>query len=293
MFAAIRTFPFGWSCVEFGILFFRILNIGSPNQMNRLITILFFCIFSLVSFGQVGHSNWLKKEHSLFDLYYKTHDLPVLGKIEQDAESGITSVTSFFNDSFRHRFDFYLFPERQELTEQWRKDWGMPEFNAQCWMVASGVAKRLDILSPLAWQDDACEHNPNDSIEIKQIIIHELVHVFHAQHNPRPGFAEMESLDWLVEGLATYASGQLSQTRLNNIVMRVRDGEIPASLSVLWQASDKYGMAGSFVKFIDLHFGRQKLIGLLPLNELSAILQYLGTSEQVLIELWRKDLIAK
>jgi hypothetical protein len=74
-------------------------------------------------------------------------------------------------------------------------------------MIASGVGHRLDILSPNAWAKEACDHNANDSTEIRKVIWHELVHVFHGQYNPDHTFNYIEKLDWLVEGTATFVSG--------------------------------------------------------------------------------------
>ena len=80
-------------------------------------------------------------------------------------------------------------------------------------MVASGVASKLDMLSPLQWAKESCEHDYADKLKTQQIIAHELVHVFHGQLNVSPDFSDVTNLDWFVEGLATYASGQLDKVR--------------------------------------------------------------------------------
>lgn len=235
--------------------------------------------------------SWIKKQHVQYNLYYTTADSSLVSWLENDLEKAVKTATSFFSIAFKKKFDVYIFPTREQLTLQWRKDWGVPDFEAQCWMVASGIATRLDILSPRTWKKDACDHNPNDSIETRQIITHELVHVLHAQHNPKPAFAGMEALDWLVEGLATYASGQLSGRRINNIINQIKEGSGPQNLSDLWTGADKYGRAGSFMRFLDQYYGREKLTGLLAFTDLHSILKYLGTDELTLIRLWKKSLL--
>ncbi|WP_181394611.1 hypothetical protein, partial [Staphylococcus pseudintermedius] len=79
-----------------------------------------------------------------------------------------------------------------------------------CWMVASGVADGVRMLSPRAWKTEACEHDAGDARHVEQLLAHELVHVFHGQHNPSPAFLAVTGIVWFVEGLATLASGQLA-----------------------------------------------------------------------------------
>src|SRR6516165_2607432 len=79
-------------------------------------------------------------------------------------------------------------------------------------MVASGVADRMVILSPRVWKTQAAEHDPADAEHLRDLIAHELVHVYHGQHNPRPDFDGMDDSGWFVEGLAVYVSGQLERS---------------------------------------------------------------------------------
>ena len=46
-------------------------------------------------------------------------------------------------------------------------------------MVASGVAARLDMISPMAWDKQACEHSYKEADKTQQLITHELVHIYH------------------------------------------------------------------------------------------------------------------
>src|SRR5262245_48835067 len=130
--------------------------------------------FFLTTFLLLLFLDWKKKEFTDFHLYYTTPDEAIISTLEKDVHAGIKETKSFFDLPFKKRFDVYIFPNRDELNKQWRKDWNMPDFNSQCWMVASGVANRLDVLSPLSWKKEACDHNPSDSVEISRIIFHEL-----------------------------------------------------------------------------------------------------------------------
>jgi len=60
------------------------------------------------------------------------------------------------------------------------------------------------------------------------------VHVFHAQLSSSPDFSDTEGIDWFVEGLATYASGQLDSLRLKEIKNAIIENNAPASLDSFW-----------------------------------------------------------
>jgi hypothetical protein len=232
---------------------------------------------------------WKSLSFPNYQLNYTYQDSSLVINIRNYIERGIAEATGFFGLAFKQSPVIYLFPDRNSLTVQWRKDWNLPSFEAQCWMVASGVAGRLDILSPGKWRTEACEH-PGDSTEVRQIVLHELIHSLHAQHNPKPGFEGMEEIDWLVEGIATYASGQLNTERIQRIKRSFAEGRIPVSFKELWTGADKYGKAGSFVSFLDKKFGRIKLTGLLLHTSQESILEYLDSKENDLIKAWIKSL---
>ena len=73
-------------------------------------------------------------------------------------------------------------------------DWNLPDFQSECWMIGSGMAHRLDFLSPRVWKTQACEHDPDDEVEIRQLLTHELVHVYHCQYLPTTHVEELEAL---------------------------------------------------------------------------------------------------
>lgn len=239
----------------------------------------------------VDSLHWIKHELSAFDIYYTPADSKIADALKSDLANGTKTIISFFNSSFTKKFSVYIFPNRGELNKQWQKDWNIPGFQSECWMVASGVADRLDILSPLAWKNEACDHNADDSIEVQKIITHELVHIYHGQHNPKPSFDGMDDLSWLIEGLATLASGQLTEQRLNNVKTELKEGKTPKLLSEMWTGKEKYGRAGSFIQFIDETFGRKKLLELLSLTNLDSILKLLAANETSLIAMWKEKML--
>ena len=106
-------------------------------------------------------------------------------------------------------------------------------------MVASGVSHRFDLISPKAWDKESCEHHYKDTTETQQLITHELVHVFHGQLNCSEDFSDVTGLDWFVEGLATYASGQCNDSRIAEIKKAIGLKEIPSSLDEFWTGKFK------------------------------------------------------
>lgn len=221
---------------------------------------------------------WYSRPSVNFSVHYTGRDSSLVPGLGSAAAGAVLDVGSFFSHSFASRFDIFLFPDRQSLDRQWRRAWGNSTFRSECWMVAGGVADRLDILSPRVWKTESCEHEPADSLEFRQLLTHELVHVFHGQHNPRPTFDGLDSLSWFIEGVATYASGQLDPRRLAETRSLVREGKAPVSLGAFWTGRARYGMAGSMVFFIDQTYGRPVLYRLLAFKEQAGMLDLLGVS---------------
>lgn len=260
--------------------------------------VFFYCIvflFALTSFSRnVIISNdtieWKRREEKSFTIHYTKDDATVINSIHDYLRSGVASVNHFFGYPFLQKFDVYIFPSRALLDKQWQKDWNDPLFKSQCWMIASGVAHRLDVLSPNTWNEQACDHNANDTTEIRQLIWHELVHVFHSQQNPDHTFSYIEKLDWLVEGMATYISGQLTENRLLRLKQMIGENKTPATLDNFWKGADRYGLSGSIVAYIDKTFGREKLFGLLKVTNKQDALLALGVTESRLISDWQNSL---
>ena len=239
--------------------------------------------------GSVDSSGWKIIDKKEYSLRYMPGDQQVAEQVNAFLESGIRNVSMQFNHVFQNKFEVYLFPNRNTLNKQWQKEWGDSTFQSQCWMVASGVAHRLDMLSPNAWAKEACDHNANDTIELRQVIWHELVHVFHGQYNPDHTFSYIEKLDWLVEGMATYLSGQLTEKRLQRVKQLITDNKTPATLDDFWKGSEKYGLSGSIVGYIDKIYGRKKLFELLSFTNKQDALKTFGVTESELINDWKKS----
>ncbi len=251
------------------------------------VVLLMLLISGIKSYAEADSLSWIKKDFSQYSLYYVASDSPIIHTIENDLTIGVKHVTSFFKKNFTQKINIYIFPNRKAMTEQWRKDWNAPDFNSECWMVASGVAKRLDMLSPLKWKQEACEHNANDSTELQQIITHELIHVFHGQQNLNPNFDGMDDFGWLTEGLADYASGQLTDGKIAQVKEQIRLGNTPTLLANFWKGRFRYQQSGSLIRFIDKKYGREKLKELLSLTNLIDVMKTLKTTETELIEDWK------
>ena len=234
-------------------------------------------------------NNWIIVEEPNFSLYYKPNDKKHAQQISNWIKTGQRSINIIFGRDFKQKFDIYIFNDRDSLNKQWQKDWNMPEFKSQCWMVASGIAHRLDILSPGIWKTQACEHDAEDTVATKKLLSHELVHVFHGQYNPSPTFEDIENIDWFIEGLAVFASGQLDAERYKRTENFILNNEGPQKLADIWKGENKYGLAGSMVKYIDDKYGREVLIKLIQHTKATEILTTLDVSEEELIQGWKQS----
>lgn len=247
---------------------------------------------SLLTTGwRIDPNSWLIKEYKNYRLFYKKPDRKNKNDYTPLIDNGIQSVQRFFHSGYKKKFDIYIHPDRQSLNEQWQKDWKQPGFKSECWMVASGVANKLDIISPEVWVNQACEHDYKDKAHTQQLITHELVHVYHGQLNPSPDFSETDHIDWFVEGVATYASGQMDSSRISEIKKEISEKMIPGSLDNFWTGESKYALSGSAVMYIDHIYGRDKLIQLLRFTKKTEILNSLNTTEEKFLSGW-KDFLA-
>lgn len=225
-----------------------------------------------------------------YELEYTSIDKSLKDEVIRWVETASDSIVHFAGASFPHSFMVTIFNSRLSLDRQWQADWGMPDFKSECWMVASGTGSRLDLLSPRVWKDEACEHDPTNEIEIERLIAHELMHVFHGQINPDHNFEGMDDVAWLIEGVAVYASGQLDSARMKPVVQSIMDAAYPKTLNQFWTGRNKYGNAGSLVRFIDQKYGRSILIQLLKATSTDSILNVLKIHEDELIAAWANSL---
>ena len=250
-----------------------------------LLTIFFIPIFISL---KVAGNRWIINKQNGYTIFYTTKDYSSINNYKNYFEKGKESVTDFFQSPFYNEFNIYIHPTRESLDSTWQKDWNMPGFKSQCWMVASGIAEKLDIISPKMWDSLACEHSYADSIETQNIITHELFHVFHGQQNESPDFSNITGIDWFVEGLATYASGQCDTIRISEVQKALLGNDVPETLNGFWSGNLRYGLSGTVMMYIDNQYGREKLFSLLKYNNLEELLISLGTTESEIIVGWRK-----
>ena len=119
------------------------------------------------------------------------------------------------------------------------------------------------------------------------VVAHELVHVYHGQHNPTGDFEGMDDLGWFVEGLAVYVSGQLEHGHKHAAQNAIAKGKAPTQLARAWSGPFRYGVSGSMVRFIDKRYGRDMLWKLLPETKPDKVLNHLGLSEKDFLAAWR------
>ena len=234
--------------------------------------------------------DWKKKSFDKFAIFYSEKDSNNVHDFKKYLEDGIRKIEGYFGESFLKTFDIYLFPSRKDLDAQWGKDWNIPDFKSECWMVASGVAHRLDILSTDRWKTEACEHNPDDKDHIQKILTHELVHVFHGQNNPVPDFNNLDDIGWLIEGLAVLVSGQLDSNRMKDLVDAKSQDKLPSKLKDGWKGKYRYSVCGSLVDFIEKRFGKAVITELLNKTAEKEILNVLGITEEKFLSEWRTSL---
>jgi hypothetical protein len=207
------------------------------------------------------------------------------------ATKGRRDVEAFFHLRFPEVIHLTVANNRTDFNKAFPAAWGMDK--TECWMVGVGVADFLVLLSPSAWKQEACDHDAEDKTEVQRIVTHELVHVFHGQRNPSRDFTSAEDIGWFVEGLAVLVSGQLDAARLSKTADAVRAGDVPKSLSATWSGPHRYGRAGSMLQYLDVKYGRQMLIALLPVVKQSDLLARLGVTEEEFLQDWKAWLLTK
>lgn len=247
----------------------------------------FACLFFFSALDQ--DDPWIREEKVGYTFIYQLPDQSRVKEYGQLIDQGMISVKGFFKRSFPKTFDVYVHPTRQSWDKKLEVAYQMPGFKSECWMVASGDGFQLNMISPATWDTAACEHRYADKIETQRLLTHELFHVFHGQHNASPDFGNMEGLDWLAEGFATFASGQLTDTRVREIRSLVESGQAPAQLDDFWKGRNRYGLAGSMVQYIDARYGREMLFKILIFNNKADVLDVLLVSELDLIDGWKKS----
>lgn len=237
-------------------------------------------------------TEWLTENRKGYSLLFTSKDADNKQAYLNFTDQGIEQVKSFFGKPFSYNFSIIVHPSRASLDSTWKANWHEPYFRSECWMVASGVSDRLDILSPVKWEAESCEHSYQDQAATQQLITHELIHVYHGQLNKSPDLSKTDHIDWLVEGLATYGSGQLSASKKQLVRGLITQNQVPDKLSKFWTGPNKYALSGSMAWFIDTKYGRKALLALLPYSTMPEVLEQLGTTEEILINDWRNFLLS-
>jgi hypothetical protein len=208
-------------------------------------------------------------------------------KMERRVRSGMKKTAKFFGIPYQRPFRVFIFSDRVRLDAFWRARWKQPSFRSKCWMVASGSEDTLAILSPKAWQRDACDHDPEGEGHIQRLVTHELVHVHHDQLNPANGFEGFEPIGWFVEGLATFVSGQLDDGHRASPLEAIKLQKEPKSLANAWSGKYRYGVCGSIVKFLEHRGGRSLLKRLIRKTTAAGVYGAIGLDDQQLLGEWR------
>lgn len=234
---------------------------------------------------------WIIEKHEGFDMYYTSSDKVNLEEYLTLINNGMSSVQMFFGDPYKSHFSIFLHPDRLSLDSTWQKDWNMPDFKSECWMVASGTGTQFDLISPKNWITEACEHNYLEKEKTQKLITHELFHVYHGQLNVSPDFSNTEGIDWFIEGLATYASGQCDSLRISDVKTAIENNNIPQNLDEFWTGKLRYGLSGTVVMYIDYKYGRTKLKEILSLQNKADVMLSLNTTESELLREWKNYIL--
>ena len=254
-------------------------------KSQHLLALLVFSSTMLI--GRNGQEeNWITEKRKGFNISFTSVDKKNITEYSRLIVNGMISVSVFFKSSYNKEFEVLIHPSRSSFDRSCQKAWNAPDFKSECWMVAGAIATQLDLISPNLWDKEACEHVYAETQKTQQLITHELAHVYHGQSNVSPDFSDVEGIDWFIEGLATYVSGQCDELRLAGVRKAVAENKIPKRLDDFWTGELRYGLSGSVVMFIDSKYGRRKLRELLPLNRKSALLSALNTTEERLLSEW-------
>lgn len=224
-----------------------------------------------------------EEEPLRYELVYSPEDAAMAASLEPVLAAGIQTVEAFFERPFREPFTVDVLPHRAAFDDSFPPEWGMSR--TECWMVATGVADALRLLTPRVWSTEACEHDPEDAAHVRGIVVHELTHVFHGQYNPTGDFVGAEEVGWFGEGLAVVVSGQLEEKR-QDARAAVESGQVPARLAEAWSGQYRYGVSGSMVAFMETLVGREGLLEALRYTRQSELLELVELSEADFIGAW-------
>lgn len=218
-------------------------------------------------------------------------DASLVAGLRDDLAAAQRDIETFFGQPFARAYEVQVFPGRKALDEAFARRWQVPQ--TECWIVAAGVGDGMLLLSPRVWKSEACEHDGSDGAHVREIVTHELVHVYHGQRNPSPEFEGQDDIGWFAEGLATLVSGQLARAHRGAALEAIASGQAPRSLARAWSGRYRYGVSGSLVEYVDRRWGRATVFRLLGATTQAQVLELLATSEPALLAGWAEDVSAR
>ena len=226
-----------------------------------------------------------------FRLQFQPADAAAAKALEPVLEERARAVEEWFGAKFAAPFTITLHPDRAAFDASFPPAWGIG--HTECWMVASGVAAGVQALSPRVWKLEACEHEPADARHVAELFAHELVHVYHGQHNRSPDFVDANGIDWFAEGLATLVSGQLAHEHTHDAREALAAGLGPKDLATAWSGRYRYGVCGSLVAFVEHECGRARVVAMLGAGSGEELMALAGMDERELLERWRAYILAQ
>jgi hypothetical protein len=226
------------------------------------------------------------QDKGTFEIITTAEDVETGRALRPTLLGGVRRIERFLGAPFPKPFIVEILPSRAAFDERLNRELGGEA--PQRWMVAMGLSGGVVLLSPRLWKTDADEHDGSDRDHVRDILLHELVHVHHAQRNPSRDFEGMDDLGWFVEGLAVYASGQLTGSHRTAAAKAIAEGKAPVSLAAAWSGKFRYGVCGSMVEYIDKRFGRKALIGLLGATRPVTALNQLRVTEAGFLSDWKR-----
>lgn len=218
-------------------------------------------------------------------------DRETAATLKPHVEAGQRRIEKYFGKPFPKPFEVEVLPNRASFDEYFQRRWKAAK--TEPWMVGAGVADRFVLLSPRVWKTEAREHNPDDAGHLRDLVAHELVHVYHGQICPKPEFDGMDDMGWFVEGLAVYVSGQLEHTHRTAAADAIRLGKAPAKLADAWAGKHRYGVSGSLVEFVEKRYGRETIRKLLTITSNGDALKLLDTTEAQLLHDWSDSIAGR
>ena len=235
---------------------------------------------------------WVSLRESGVTVEYMAVDSSIGPRLLQWAVDGRRAVEVFFGRAVEGPFTVRVYPDRATMEPEWRAVFEAPGMVFQCWMVANATASLVLVLAPRAWAAEACGHDGTDPVHIQRILAHEIVHVLHRNLNPDPRLSALYPSWWLVEGLATVASGQFDTGMRAEAVDALRASP-PAQLERIWTSDAAYALSGSLVDYLDSTLGRALLVALMRTRDEPAILELIAQDEAALLERWRAHVLGR